>query len=393
MANIAFLSDLFPAGGVERVTMNLAKPLVDMGHKVYLFVAYLNADQLPMDDLSIEYVKLPSSAHSQDSFPFIVNAIKRYDIDVFFSPAIYPRYMPQLYAEKLCKVVFVLHSCPFYEDKLRYNMIHNSTRRSLGYQLENWLISFPKFKLGYYHRKTLKRYKTIYENSDAFGVLFDDYGKQLACALGVEGKSSKIVTLQNPAEPSEIDCVEGVEREKIVAYIGRLSTHDKRVDRLLQVWRKVYSKHPDWRLWIVGSGEAQPALERYVEEHNLPRVEFLGFRSEVDYIYKRVSVVCLTSDFEGCPMVLLEAQNWGCATIAFDCSSGVREILSPNKVNGVYVKNGDIDGYAEALSALMGDDELRASIQKHGPENVKRFSPEVTAGAYSALIERLLSKK
>lgn len=393
MANIAFLSDLFPAGGVERVTMNLAKPLVDMGHKVYLFVSYLNTEQLPKEDLSIEYVKLPSTVHRQECYPHIVGAIKKHNIDVLISPAIYPRYMPQLYAEKLCKVVFVLHSCPFYEDKLRYNMIHNSTRRSLGYLFENWFISYPKFKLGYYHRRALKRYKTIYNNCDAFGVLFDDYGKQIARALGVESHSSKIVTLINPTEPQATEGVEGVEREKIVAYIGRLSTHDKRVDRLLKVWHKIYDKHPDWRLWIVGSGEAQSALERYVADNNLPRVEFLGFLSEVDDIYKKSSIVCLTSDFEGCPMVLLEAQNWGCATIAFDCSSGVREILSPNMVNGVYVKNGDIDGYAEALSRLMGDDELRGSIQRQGIENIKRFYPEVTAGAYNALIERLLSEK
>ena len=286
-----------------------------------------------------------------------------------------------------------MHSCPFYEDRLHHNIIHHPVRRSLGHVLRNWLINYPKYKLGYYHRRTLKRYKSIYENSDAVGVLFDDYGVQMARALGVEGASNKIVTLRNPIGDQSSDSVLRLNREKVVAYIGRLSTHDKRVDRLLEVWLRVHDKYPDWRLWIVGSGEAQPALERYVEEHNLPRVEFLGFRSEVDEIYKRVSIVALTSDFEGCPMVLLEAQKWGCATIAFECSSGVREILSPNKVNGVYVKNGDIDGYAEALSALMGDDELRASIQKHGPENVKRFSPEVTAGAYSALIERLLSKR
>ena len=393
MANIAFLSNRFPAGGVERVTMNLAKPLVDMGHRVYLFVSYLNNDELPQADIPIEYVTLPMSVYRKECYPYIVDAIKVYNIEVLFSPAIFPRYMPKLYSDRLCKVVFILHSCPFYEDRLHHNIIHHPVRRSLGHVLRNWLINYPKYKLGYYHRRTLKRYKSIYENSDAFGVLFDDYGVQMARALGVENHSSKIVTLINPTEPQATEGVEGVEREKIVAYIGRLSTHDKRVDRLLKVWHKIYDKHPDWRLWIVGSGEAQSALERYVADNNLPRVEFLGFLSEVDDIYKKSSIVCLTSDFEGCPMVLLEAQNWGCATIAFDCSSGVREILSPNMVNGVYVKNGDIDGYAEALSRLMGDDELRGSIQRQGIENIKRFYPEVTAGAYNALIERLLSEK
>lgn len=372
--------------------MNLAKPLVDMGHRVYLFVSYLNNDELPQGDIPIEYVTLPMSVYRKECYPYIVDAIKEYNIEVLFSPAIFPRYMPKLYSDRLCKVVFILHSCPFYEDRLHHNIIHHPVRRSLGHVLRNWLINYPKYKLGYYHRRTLKRYKSIYENSDAFGVLFDDYGVQMARALGVEGASNKIVTLRNPIGDQSSDGVLRLNREKVVAYIGRLSTHDKRVDRLLEVWLRVHDKHPDWRLWIVGSGEAQPALESYVKEHRLPRVEFLGFRSEVDEIYKRVSIVALTSDFEGCPMVLLEAQKWGCATIAFECSSGVREILSPNFVNGVYVQNGDIDCYAEALSRLMADDELRGSIEQKALVSVRRFYPSTAASSYGELIVRLLSK-
>ena len=91
-------------------------------------------------------------------------------------------------------------------------------------------------------------------------------------------------------------------------------------------------------------------------------------------------------------MVLLEAQQYGCATIAFDCSYGVRDILSPNWENGAYVPNGDIDGYAKALSKLISDDELRHKIQKNGIENVKRFSIERSVEQYEALIQKLCTK-
>ena len=90
-------------------------------------------------------------------------------------------------------------------------------------------------------------------------------------------------------------------------------------------------------------------------------------------------------------MVLLEAQLCGCATMAFDCCSGVREILSPNWESGVYVPNNDIEAYAKALSRLMSNDELRASIQRNGAQSAKRFSPEQSAAQYNALIEQLLN--
>ena len=77
--------------------------------------------------------------------------------------------------------------------------------------------------------------------------------------------------------------------------------------------------------------------------------------------------------------------------MAFDCSAGIREILSPNWESGVYVKNGDIEAYAEALSRLMSDDELRKKIQENGIESAKRFSVETSVEQYNALINRLIS--
>ncbi len=390
MANISFISIEFPAGGTERVTINLARPLTDMGHKIYLFVYKLDKEKLPAN-LPIEYIELPYPSNNAQNFDTIVEAITRYNIEVFFSPAIYPRFMPKLYATGLCKIVHVLHSCPFYEDIAQWHNIMHPNKGSLKSIVKNYLIRYPKYKLGYYHRRTLRHYKRKYANVDAYGVLFDTYGRQIASTLGVDYASSKLVTLRNPIEPCK-QCDTPVEREKIVAYVGRLSRYDKRVDRLLDVWHRLHAKFPEWRLWIVGSGDDQPALEEYAAQNNLCNVEFLGYRSEVDDIYRKVSIVCLTSNFEGCPMVLLEAQEYGCATIAFECSSGVREILSPNMINGACVPNGDIDAYTEALARLMEDDELRHTIQQNGVENAKSFAPQISAQQYNDLIERLLAK-
>ena len=39
MANVSFLLNQFPAGGVERVTMNLIAPLTyEKGHNIFIFV-------------------------------------------------------------------------------------------------------------------------------------------------------------------------------------------------------------------------------------------------------------------------------------------------------------------------------------------------------------------
>ena len=390
MANISFLVDWFPGGGVERVLMNLAQPLSEMGHRVFLFVHNLHKEQLS-EEFPMEYIVLPHPARSSKNYEFVVSAIKQHNIEVFFAPGRFPKYLPKLNAEGVCKLVYVLHGCPFYEKLEKWGSIVRPRKRGVIDKLNRWLVNYPKYRLGYYDHKMKKRYRTIYNAVDAYGVLFEEYGRMVAEELKVPYEELKCVVLQNPIKITGNEVASG-EREKRVLFVGRLSYWDKRIDRLLEVWKLIEKDFPEWRLSIVGEGREWSSLEGIVRKNNLERVEFLGFVADPQELYATSEILCLTSSIEGCPMVLLEAQRCGCATMAFDCSSGVREILSPNWENGVYVPNGDIKGYAEALSRLMSDAELRGSIQRNGCESVKRFSPEVSAVQYDALIEGLLAK-
>ena len=295
-------------------------------------------------------------------------------------------------------MAFVFHGHPFYEVKEIYWYIRNRSIQSsnpiktIARWLRRYLLNIPKFHLGYYDKKIVRRYKDIYENTDAFGALFDEYAQSIARAISIKDiDNSKLCTLQNPIHSAIQIPVDGP-REKRVIYVGRLSRRDKRIDRLLLVWNRVHKTHPDWHLSIVGEGEDKDNLVQMAKKLKLPRVEFCGFMSEPEKLYAKSEILCLTSDFEGCPMVLLEAQQYGCATIAFDCSAGIRKILSPIWENGVFVPNGNIKAYAESLSRLMDDNELRQKIQRNGLENVKRFSVEESARQYDMLINKLCSK-
>lgn len=388
MANISFLVEWFPGGGVERVIMNLAQPLADKGHRVFLFVRNLQTEKLP-SSLPIEYIELPYPSLSSRNYDVVVEAIKHHRIDIFFSTGRFPKYLPKLREKGLCKLVFVLHGCPFYEKLEKWGSIIRPKRKTVGEWLKRYLVNYPKFKLSYYDRKMKRRYHSIYGAVDAYGVLFEEYGKMVAKEIGVRYEESKCVVLQNPIELSgEVNLA--LPREKRVLFVGRLSYWDKRIDRLLAAWELIYKDHPEWRLSIVGEGGERAMLEKIVRERGLQRVEFLGFMSSPKSLYETSEILCLTSTIEGCPMVLLEAQMCGCATLAFDCSSGVRELLSPNWESGVYVSNGDIRAYADALATLILDEDLRRTIQRNGVENAKRFSPEKSAEQYHALIERLM---
>jgi glycosyltransferase involved in cell wall biosynthesis len=274
---------------------------------------------------------------------------------------------------------------------MKLGKINNPGKLTIGSWLIKYLINIPKYKLGYYDRQILKHYKRTYHNSDAYGVLFDGYGEMLAKALGIDYKTSHIYTLQNPIP--KIECNSALfHREKRIVYVGRLTYWDKRLDRLLAVWERLHLRFPDWKLSFIGDGPEEHSLRKCVADKNLQNVEFLGWQNNPTQFYRTSEIMCMTSATEGCPMALLEAQQCGCAAVAFDCCAGIHEILSPNWENGVLVPDGDIDTYAESLAKLMSDDELRHKIQTECVNSAKRFSVEKSVKQYDDLIKKLLRK-
>lgn len=388
MANIAFLLNQFPIGGVERVTMNIIPSLTyDKGHRVFIFVHELHEEQLPAMELPVTYIHLPYKAWVKHNEEAVVKGIKEHGIDVLFLPVICPNYLFNIKKLRVCKVCFVLHSMPFYELREIENRILKGVQSRRRLSLKQF-VDRLKLRWGVYDFKIRHRYKKRYKELDAFGVLNDCYGEEIAKQIGVKYSDSKFFALPNPLLPVA-DTVEEVERKKRIIFMGRLSHMDKRVDRLLDVWKIVYKRFSEWELFIVGDGPEKEYLQRYVIENGLSRVTFVPFTSTPELYYKGSEILCLTSDFEGCPMALLEAQQFGCATIAFDCCYGVRDIISRNWENGVRVPNGEIESYAKALARLMSEDELRCKIQRNGVENIKRFSIEKSVERYEMLIKNL----
>ena len=115
----------------------------------------------------------------------------------------------------------------------------------------------------------------------------------------------------------------------------------------------------------------------------------MGFSPNPQPYYDRAAIVCMTSSFEGWPMVLLEAQMNGCVGMAFDVCTGINEILAPSMENGVLIKPFNKKEYAKTLSMLMEETNLRNRIAENGRKAVRRFSPENTIKQWVALFEKL----
>lgn len=83
----------------------------------------------------------------------------------------------------------------------------------------------------------------------------------------------------------------------------------------------------------------------------LKRITFYGFQNP-DEFYKKSLVSCMTSNFEGFGMVLVEAMQYGCVPFAFDTFTALHDIIDDG-VNGFIIPPFDEDKYAETVERFV----------------------------------------
>ena len=153
-----------------------------------------------------------------------------------------------------------------------------------------------------------------------------------------------------------VDCP-NLERRPWVVSLGRLA-YEKGVDRLIDAFSRI-SEHKEWRLVLIGDGPERKSLEDQAENLGIKdRVDFLGGRNDVDSLLAQSSIFVIPSRCEGFPNALCEAMASPLPCISFDSISA--SDLIENRVNGVVVPDGDIDGLAKEIEILMDDERLRA---------------------------------
>lgn len=167
-------------------------------------------------------------------------------------------------------------------------------------------------------RKKKTKLNHLLEYSDKVVVLSQKY-IQDCLSLTSTHNAHKLYAIPNLLTFQIPESLSSGTKQNILLYVGRLSYADKRVDRLLSVWKKLQPVHTDWSLYIVGDGEYRENLEKISEEYHLKRIFFMGHQNPEPF-YKKSKIVCLTSTHEGMPMVVNEALAYGCIPVVLTVS-------------------------------------------------------------------------
>lgn len=169
---------------------------------------------------------------------------------------------------------------------------------------------------------------------------------------------------------------------------GRL-VHQKGYDRLIKAWIYVHQKHPDWALDIYGKGILYNDLYALIMKNKLEgSVQLCPPVSEITKEFFHSSIYVMSSNYEGFPMVLLEAMACGLPCISFDCPYGPSSIIT-SQSDGLIVENNNILKLAEAICFFIEHDNIRHQYGANAQKEVKRYLPENIMPKWKLLFEKL----
>lgn len=386
MTKVAFIHNSFPAGGAERITIDIARHLSSRGdYEIFVFTTRL-ADSLMPDDVHkiLTIRTIPSQAIQSRRSRHIERLIVDNGIDILVSvgKSIYD--INGIRMRTGVKSILACHGEPFWQR----HIITHRRQKGLIRRLLWHTINKRRFADGTLAmRMAVTRTMNDYQQCDAYTVLCDSYRAELITALNIDHTSNHIHVIENPEYPVDHVCYE---KEKMILFCGRLENWSKRIDRLLQIWSNVQHQLPDWRLVIVGNGPATEMLQDMAKGLKLERISFEGRKRDVARYYRKASVVCLTSETEGWPLALTEAQAQGCIGVAFGATSGIKEILSPHGECGFIVTSFNEKAYADTLIQIAHlSKEEEYTIRKKSVEKRLQYTPHIIAEKWRMLFDSL----
>ena len=368
-------------GGVERITDIIAKILLKRGYTIF----YLNWKREQYNyEYPVPVIDLPSSNLEDPNNLEVYNRfLKENRIDIIINQhGLYEGtyFLSQVKVQNV-KIISVLHSDPFgYYNHLFADLmtLRDSSIKEKVKRVARFFLYRKVKKI--IHRSLVNHYTFIQEHPQYVCLLSESYKERLEeyCDL----PDNYFISIPNPNTYENIEIIP--HKEPILLFVGRLDNRSKKLFTLIDIWYRLCKLYPQWKLIIVGDGPDKDVLINKAKD--ISNIEFKGYQDPREY-YEKASIFCMTSIFEGFPMCLTEAMQFGCVPIAFDSFSAVYDIIKPGET-GELVKSFDKKEYVGKLIHLIDDETYRKKLSKNAFQYVKRYDIANILPKWIELIEK-----
>ncbi len=130
---------------------------------------------------------------------------------------------------------------------------------------------------------------------------------------------------------------------------------------LVEAAPKILQQYPDVRIFIVGEGDLQSALQQQASALGLgDRLVFSGFQRDVAAVLSALELVVFPSLWEGTPLTAFEALAMGKPIVATD-ADGLLDVLTDRK-DALVVPKADADALASAVIEVLAQPALATAL-------------------------------
>jgi len=162
-----------------------------------------------------------------------------------------------------------------------------------------------------------------------------------------------------------------------IIYVGRLIDEQKKFTRVMRLVKVLRSFEIKFRLTIVGDGHLLNDLIDLASCSSTtpPDIFFTGAVPH-EHAVERIStadILILTSDFEGSPLVVMEAMAVGTVPVVMDYGPEATEVITDGE-DGIIVTQGSVDDMARAIIKLASDHKVLRELSESARIKARDFN-------------------
>lgn len=388
--NILFIVDgtLAPNnGGIERVTLLLAQELHKRRHEIHIMSTRQPPEESEIDGIKTFFLSPDSSEYIKE-FKGFLDCKK---IDCVILQGVFKRlmYTLDLIPSDIRKVM-VLHNKPFYLYGYERKIMGMTPWKDLD--LNHKLLKITALVMPHLHRKLITKrtgdiYCDIARKTDRFMFLSKRYADAVSSLLPAIEKS-KLAAIPNPNTFDVKALGANLSKENLVLFVGRLSHPQKNLFDFIKIWRSFSLLNPEWKAIVVGDGEHANIIKKYTRKHKIHNLDFVGNQKDVGAYYTKAKMLCMTSTYEGWPMVLAEAMAYECIPVVFNSFEAVNDIVRDGE-NGFVIRPFKNQEMMHKMDSLAKDEKKRSILAKVARESISNFGVEGIVDQWESLLSSL----
>ena len=373
-------------GGIERVSVSLAKGLIDKGYNVIFIAVYKSKFKIEYDIPASQFFLPNIDTCSKDNIEVMRKILLEQNIDILINQDSH-----SLASHNLA------YSATFHTNVKLFSALHfgPSTRLLLyKYPIDRNMFTFKENVLRtlkciaykwpfrqYFLRNQRYHYRKMYNESEKVILLSDKFIQEYCKIAGLR-EHNKLCAINNVLSFKYED-VE-LEKENRIMFCSRIESQ-KRPERALYVWKHIYKKLPNWKLDIIGDGTQLEKLKQLANRLKLERVVFHGFKKP-KYFYMKSKIFLMTSDYEGWGLTLTEAMQYKCVPIALNTYASVYDIIDNDK-NGYIISGVDCRKMADKVYHLASNSKELDRMARSAFIKASGFVPNVIIDKWIEILE------